>query len=82
MPALVALLRRIGILVPSAYGAGMIAPFSMRLAGLGWAEGRNLSIEVRRADLPRCSLADGVELQRWPYFARRFSTSRAKKLAP
>lgn len=42
--------RRIGILVPSAYGAGMVALFSKRLAGLGWVEGRNLSIEVRNAE--------------------------------
>jgi len=42
--------RRVGILVPSAYGAGMIAPLSKRLARLGWAEGRNLLIEVRNAE--------------------------------
>jgi putative ABC transport system substrate-binding protein len=41
--------RRIGILVPSAYGAGMIPEFSRRLAALGWVEGRNLAIELRNA---------------------------------
>ena len=41
--------RRIGILVPSAYGAGMIPEFSKRLAALGWVEGRNLAIELRNA---------------------------------
>jgi putative ABC transport system substrate-binding protein len=41
--------RRIGILVPSAYGAGMVPEFSRRLAALGWVEGRNLAIELRNA---------------------------------
>lgn len=41
--------RRIGILVPSAYGAGMIPEFSKRLAALGWVEGRNLAIALRNA---------------------------------
>jgi len=52
--------RRIGILVPSAYGAGMIPGLSRRLAELGWVEGRNLSIEVRDA---------GADLQRLPALA-------------
>jgi ABC-type uncharacterized transport system substrate-binding protein len=42
--------RRIGILVPSAYGAGKVPLLSKGLAALGWVEGRNLSIEVRNAE--------------------------------
>jgi putative ABC transport system substrate-binding protein len=42
--------RRIGILVPSAYGAGMVVAFSKRLGALGWVEGRNLTIEVRNGE--------------------------------
>ncbi len=53
-------LRRIGILVPSAYGAGMIAPFAKRLADLGWVEGRNLAIESRNAE---------AQLERMPELA-------------
>lgn len=53
-------LRRIGILVPSAYGAGMIAPFAKRLASLGWVEGRNLAIELRNAE---------AQLERMPELA-------------
>lgn len=41
--------RRIGMLMPSAYGARMLPEFSKRLAGLGWVEGRNLAIELRDA---------------------------------
>jgi putative tryptophan/tyrosine transport system substrate-binding protein len=41
--------RRIGILVPSAYGAKMVPEFSRRLAALGWIENRNLAIELRNA---------------------------------
>jgi putative ABC transport system substrate-binding protein len=41
--------RRLGILVPSDYGAGMIPEFSRRLAALGWVEGRSLAIELRNA---------------------------------
>ena len=42
--------RRIGILVPSAYGARMIPMLSRKLAALGWVEGRNLAIDVRNAE--------------------------------
>ncbi len=42
-------LRRIGILVPSAYGAKMVPEFSKRLGALGWIEDRNLAIELRNA---------------------------------
>lgn len=42
--------RRIGILLPGAYGAEMVAPFTKRLADLGWVQGQNLAIEVRDAE--------------------------------
>ena len=56
--------RRIGILVPSAYGAGMVPEFSRRLAALGWVEGRNLAIELRNAQ---------AQLDRLPKLARELA---------
>ena len=56
--------RRIGILVPSAYGTGMLARFSKRLAGLGWIEGRNLAIDLRNAE---------GDLERLPALARELA---------
>ena len=56
--------RRIGILVPSAYGAGMVPEFSKRLAALGWIEGRNLAIELRNAE---------AQLDRLPRLAKELA---------
>jgi putative ABC transport system substrate-binding protein len=53
--------RRVGILVPSAWGAEMVPEFSKRLAGLGWIEGRNLAFELRNAQ---------AQLERLPALAR------------
>jgi ABC-type uncharacterized transport system substrate-binding protein len=56
--------RRIGILMPSAYNARLLPEFSKRLAALGWVEGRNLAIDLRDAQ---------TQLERLPVLAKELA---------